>query len=271
MKRVLTIAGSDSGGGAGIQADIKAITVLGEYALSVITALTAQNTLGVQGIHAVPPDFIALQMESVLSDIGADAAKTGMLANAEIVRVVAGGLKKYRVSPVVVDPVMVATSGDPLLTADSVEAVKSELLPLARVVTPNLREAAILAGREVASLSDMREAARIIHGFGPAYVLVKGGHFDEAGNLAIDLLFDGNAFETFEASRIDTKNTHGTGCTLSAALATYLAKELDTAQAVAAAKAFITEAIRDSLNIGGGHGPTNPYAHVANLLGKSGR
>ncbi len=259
MKKILTIAGSDSGGGAGIQADLKAITVLGGYGMSVITALTAQNTVGVQGVHSVPIPFIEQQLESVLSDIGTDAAKTGMLANPEIVRVVVAGLKKYHVQPLVVDPVMVATSGDSLLSEDAVEILKQELFPLAYMVTPNLSEATRLCGFKVTNIEEMEESARQIHALGPRNVLIKGGHME--GEI-VDLLFDGQSIETFKTSRIDRQTTHGTGCALSAALATFLAQGLSISNAVGKAKQFITRAISMGLEIGSGQGPTNPYAHI---------
>jgi hydroxymethylpyrimidine kinase/phosphomethylpyrimidine kinase len=262
MKRILTVAGSDSGGGAGIQADLKAITVLGGYGMSVVTALTAQNTVGVQGVHAVPGDFIGRQMESVLSDIGADAAKTGMLATSEIVEVVADGIKKYNIQPLVVDPVMVAKSGDSLLAENARQTLKTALLPLATVVTPNLPEAEVLCGCAVKRVEEMQEAARRIHDLGPRYVVVKGGHME---GRPVDLLFDGKDFQTFDAPRLEQRNTHGTGCTFSAALATILAENLPIAEAVGKAKEFTTQAISMGLDIGAGHGPTNPYAHILNL------
>ena len=260
IARVLTVAGSDSGGGAGIQADLKAITVLGGYGMSVITALTAQNTVGVHGVHAVPVEFIRQQMDAVLSDIGADAAKTGMLATPEIVRTVAEGLKRHRVEPVVVDPVMVAKSGDPLLSVEARETLKEALLPMAHLVTPNLPEASVLCGFPVNDLDGMREAARVIHALGPPYVLIKGGHLE---GRAVDLLFDGKSYRTFDAPRLNNRNTHGTGCTYSAAMATLLAQGISVEEAVREAKAFITRAIAAGLSIGSGHGPTNPYMHIA--------
>lgn len=265
MKRILTIAGSDSGGGAGIQADLKAITVLGEYGMSVLTALTAQNTLGVQGVHEVPIDFIRLQLDAVLNDIGADAAKTGMLSSPEIVKCVAAGLRDHKVENIVVDPVMVAASGDPLLSRDAVEILKAELLPLATMLTPNLAEASILCGFPVNSLDDMKAAAEMLAGLGPKYILVKGGHLPDR---AIDVLYDGQSIRTFDGPRIDTDNTHGTGCTISAALASFLARGLSPVEAAEQAKAFITSAIRASIKIGSGHGPTNPFAHVAGYIEK---
>jgi hydroxymethylpyrimidine/phosphomethylpyrimidine kinase len=230
--------------------------------MSVVTALTAQNTVGVQGVHAVPRDFIGRQMESVLSDIGADAAKTGMLATSEIVEVVADGIKKYNIQSLVVDPVMVAKSGDSLLAENARQTLKTALLPLATVVTPNLPEAEVLCGCAVKRVEEMQEAARRIHDLGPRYVVVKGGHME---GRPVDLLFDGKDFQTFDAPRLEQRNTHGTGCTFSAALATILAENLPIAEAVGKAKEFTTQAISMGLDIGAGHGPTNPYAHILNL------
>lgn len=260
MKRILTIAGSDSGGGAGIQADLKTITVLGGYGMSVITALTAQNTLGVHGVHMAPAQFVRKQLEVVLSDIGADAAKTGMLGTEEITRVVAEGLKNHGVKLLVVDPVMVAKSGDPLLSEEAVDALCGDLLPLAYVVTPNLPEAARLTGMGVNNLEDMEKAARLIHSMGPKHVVVKGGHLE---GEAVDLLFDGESTSLFPGPRYSSSNTHGTGCTFSAALATFLAQGEPIRQSVARAKEFVTRAIATGLHLGGGGcGPTNPYAEV---------
>jgi hydroxymethylpyrimidine kinase/phosphomethylpyrimidine kinase len=260
MKRILTIAGSDSGGGAGIQADLKVITVLGGFGTSVITALTAQNTLGVQGVHAVPTSFIRQQMDSVLTDIGADAAKTGMLASQEIVEVVSEGIRRHQLDPLVVDPVMVAKSGDSLLSKDARETIKKLLLPLAFVVTPNLPEAEVLCGFPVRNPEEMKTAAKKIHDFGPKNVLIKGGHLK---GDAVDLLYDGQSFQTYETPRLNQRNTHGTGCSFSAALATFLGQELEIHEAVGRAKAFITVAIRTGISVGSGHGPTNPYSYIA--------
>lgn len=265
MKRVLTIAGSDSGGGAGIQADLKAITVLGGYGMSVLTALTAQNSLGVQGIHEVPASFVGRQIDSVLSDIGADAIKTGMLANREIIEVVAEKLRAYRVRKVVVDPVMVAKSGDPLLRSDARECLVRKLLPLSAVITPNLKEASLLTGREIDSIETMKRAARHIHGMGPKFVLIKGGHLK---GKAIDLLYDGKGYMPMEGPRIDTKNTHGTGCTFASAIATLMAKGENVYEAVRKAKAFITLAIRGGFDLGRGVGPTNPFVYVLREMEK---
>lgn len=263
IARILTIAGSDSGGGAGIQADLKAITVLGAYGMSVVTGLTAQNTMGVQGVYPAPADFVALQMESVLSDIGADAVKTGMLVNRKIVLKVAEQLRNYRIKTLVVDPVMASESGYPLFETSARSAVTDDLLPLAHVVTPNLSEASALCGFTVKDLAGMEAAARRIHTMGPRWVLVKGGHLK---GDAVDLLFDGHDFQTFRAQRVDNPNTHGTGCTFSAALATLLGQGLPVPRAVESAKAFITKAIVHGLSLGSGHGPTNPYAHVRQLI-----
>ncbi len=263
MKRVLTIAGSDSGGGAGIQADLKTITVLGAFGTSVLTALTAQNTLGVQGIHEVPVDFVRQQMDAVLTDIGADAVKTGMLASAALVGEVADGLRRHQTGPLVVDPVMAATSGDSLLARDAVETIKAELIPLAFLVTPNLPEASMLAGFPVSDMAGMEEAARQIFALGPKNVLIKGGHLNDE---AADLLYDGREFRVFSCPKIETRNTHGTGCTYSAALATFLAQGKTVVEAVAAAKDYISRAIRFATPMGSGNGPTNAYAHVANHL-----
>jgi hydroxymethylpyrimidine kinase/phosphomethylpyrimidine kinase len=260
MKRILTIAGSDSGGGAGIQTDLKTITVLGGYGMSVITALTAQNTVGVQAIFELPLDFIEQQIDSVMEDIGVDAVKTGMLSNTPIVSLVADKIAQYRVKRLVVDPVMVAKSGDLLLKEEAQKALREELLPLAFVVTPNLPEASVLAGKKVDDLKAMKEAARRILDMGAKNVLVKGGHLE--GEI-VDLLFDGNTFLEFRGPRIPTKNTHGTGCTLASAIATELAKGHNIQEAVKRAKAFMETAIRFSLPLGKGHGPTNPYATIA--------
>ena len=259
MKRVLTIAGSDSGGGAGIQADLKAITLLGGYGMSVLTALTAQNTIGVQAIHEVPARFVATQIDSVLSDIGADAIKTGMLANAEIVEVVAKKIREYGAKKVVVDPVMVAKSGDSLLRKDAQDALTKKLIPLSMVVTPNLPEASVLAGFKVNTIEEMRKAARRIYELGAKNVVVKGGHLK---GMASDILYDGKRYVEIEGRRIETKNTHGTGCTFASAIATLLAKGETVSEAVRKAKTFITMAIQSGLPLGKGAGPTNPFAYI---------
>lgn len=257
MKKVLTIAASDSGGGAGIQADIKTITVLGGFAMSAITALTAQDTLSVKEVHPVPARFVALQIQTVVEDLGADAVKTGMLLGADTVRAVAAAVRTYRLPNIVIDPVMVSKAGNPLLEEPAIEVLKAELLPLALMVTPNLAEAGRLADMRVDSTETMRDAAVRIHAQGPRYVLVKGGHLSHD---CTDILYDGQSFMEFSAPRLATRNTHGTGCTLSAAIATGLAQGLSAAEAVRSAKDFITAAIRFSLPLGHGHGPTNPMA-----------
>ena len=259
LKRVLTIAGSDSGGGAGIQADLKTITVLGGFGMSVITALTAQNTLGVQGIHEVPIDFVEKQFDSVAEDIGVDAAKTGMLANSEIIKAVAKKIQNYGVEKLVVDPVMVAKGGAILIRDEAKKTLIEVLLPRAFVITPNTSEAEALAGIKIESVDDMKRAAMIIHDMGARNVFVKGGHM--SGD-ALDILFDGRDFYELVSERIETKDTHGTGCTLSAAIATGLAQEMTVLDAVKRAKDYVTTAIRFSLRIGGGHGPTNHFAYL---------
>ena len=259
MKRILTIAGSDSGGGAGIQADLKAITLLDGYGMSVITALTAQNTVGVQAIHEVPARFVERQIDSVLSDIGADAVKTGMLANREIIEVVAKKIEQYGVEMVVVDPVMVSKSGAHLLRKDAQKALINRLIPLAWMVTPNLFEASVLTGMKVNSLDEMRKAAVQIWELGAKNVVVKGGHLK---GKAIDILFDGQRYAEIEGPRIKTKNTHGTGCTFASAIATLLARGEAVPEAVRKAKIFITMAIQSGFNLGKGTGPTNPSAYV---------
>lgn len=259
MKKLLTIAGSDSGGGAGIQADLKTITVLGAYGSSVVTALTAQNTKGVQGIHPVPAAFVREQIRSVLSDIGADAVKTGMLANAEIISAVAAQIKSYRIKKLVIDPVLFAKGGAALTESAALPALRKELLPLAYVVTPNMAEASAMAGLKIRNVNDMEKSAREIHKQGAANVLVKGGHLI---GEPVDVLFDGDDFHHFRAERVETPHTHGTGCTFAAALATFLAQDLELVDAVAKAKSFVTLAIKSAFPIGKGIGPTNPYAYA---------
>ncbi|UCE83754.1 MAG: bifunctional hydroxymethylpyrimidine kinase/phosphomethylpyrimidine kinase, partial [Deltaproteobacteria bacterium] len=236
------------------------ITLLGGFGMSALTALTAQNTVAVEAIHEIPLDFIEAQIDAVFSDIGVDAVKTGMLSNAGVVQLVADKVAQHKPPIVVVDPVMVAKSGDPLLADDARETLAGSLLPLATLVTPNLPEASALIGWEVGGEEDMQRAAEEIYRLGPKYVLVKGGHLQ---GEPVDLLFDGEHFHEFRSERVDTKNVHGTGCTYASAIATYLAQELDVVAAVAAAKRFITEAIRHGLALGRGHGPTNPYAVVS--------
>ena len=249
----MTIAGSDSGGGAGIQADLKTFQALGVYGASTLTAITAQNTLGVFAVHEVPVDVIATQIDAVVADIGVDAAKTGMLSSAEIIATVAERVRHWHLERLVVDPVMVATSGDRLLREDAVQALIRELVPLALVLTPNLPEAEVLVGRSLGSDAEIRRAASEIADLGARAVLMKGGHVSSP--LATDLLFDGRSFYVFESERFDTPNTHGTGCTLSAAIAAGLAQGLSVVDAVGGAKRYVSEAIRRSTPLGHGHGP----------------
>ncbi len=260
MKKVLTIAGSDSGGGAGIQADLKAFAARGVYGMSALTAITAQNTVGVQGVFELPANFVAQQIDSVMEDIGADAWKTGMLSNAEIIQVVADRARHYQVERLVVDPVMVAKSGDPLLRPEAREALIEALLPLAYVITPNHHEAQVLTGLEIRTVEDMRRAAVAIHEMGARHVVVKGGHLPEASN-AVDVLYDGQTFTELDAPRLETPNTHGTGCTFASAIAAELAKGHPVPEAVRIAKAYLTAALRAAvgLRIGHGHGPLNHF------------
>lgn len=257
MKPVaLTIAGSDSGGGAGIQGDLKTFAALGVYGASAITALTAQNTVAVAGVHAAPAAFVALQINTVLDDLPVAAVKTGMLYAADIVEAVAGALKG-RGLPLVVDPVMIAKSGDALLRDEAVAALKTSLLPLALVVTPNIPEAEALAGMTVATRADMEEAARRIIRLGPAAVVIKGGHME--GDELTDLLYDGAAFHAFASRRVPTPHTHGTGCAFSAAITAGLAKGMTLRGAVAAAKEYIAGAVVAAEPLGHGHGPVNHF------------
>lgn len=256
IPRALTIAGSDSGGGAGIQTDLKTFAAAHVYGMSAITALTAQNTVSVTGVHLVPPTFVAEQIDAVVIDIGVDAVKTGMLATSEIIAAVADRLRHHGLDKLVVDPVMISKSGVPLLDEDARQALIDELLPLALIATPNLHETEAILDDEVRSLEQMEAAARRLHEMGVSYPLVKGGHAE--GVEAVDVFFDGEEFHYFRQPRIDTPNTHGTGCTLSAAICAALARGQSPLEAVAFGKQFITDAIRNSLDLGQGHGPTNP-------------
>lgn len=260
--RVLSIAGSDSGGGAGIQADLKTITLLGAYGMSAITALTAQNTRGVSAIEPASPEFVAAQIEAVLTDIGSDTAKTGMLFSAAIIRVVAAALREQNLLTVV-DPVMIAKGGASLLQPEAVAALRDDLLPAAYLVTPNLPEAEALTGLSIHDEADMQAAGRALQEIGCRNVLIKGGHL--AGSEAIDLLFCGTNVYRFSVDRVDTVNTHGTGCTFSAAIATYLARGEALPQAVAKAKTFLTAAIRSAVPLGSGHGPVNHWQGAKTL------
>jgi len=258
LPRVLTIAGSDCSGGAGIQADLKTFTVFRTYGMSAITALTAQNTRGVSGILAVAPEFVRAQIDAVASDIGIDAAKTGMLANRAIITTVAEAVRVHRIAPLVVDPVMVAQSGARLLEDDARAALIAALLPLATVVTPNVPEAEALLEMAVSDVAAMREAARRLVGLGARAALVKGGHL--SGAEAVDVLYDGTAFHELRAPRLDTPHTHGSGCMTAAALTACLARGLDLVAAAHQAKRFVTTAIAHGLALGGGNGPANPLA-----------
>ncbi|MCL5110550.1 MAG: bifunctional hydroxymethylpyrimidine kinase/phosphomethylpyrimidine kinase [Chloroflexi bacterium] len=254
MQIALTIAGSDSGGGAGIQADLKTFAALGVYGMSVLTAVTAQNTVGVSAVHELPPDFVGAQLDAVLTDIGCQAAKTGMLANAGIIEMVARKVRQYAVPNLVVDPVMVAKSGDPLLRRDAVAVLKEILLPLAYVVTPNAPEAEEIVGRRLEGEEDFRRAAAEIQALGPRHVIIKGGH---RPGEAVDLLYDGHEYREYRAPRLPSRHTHGTGCTFSAAIAALLARGLPVTEAVAGAKEYLTRAIEQSFPIGRGRGPVH--------------
>ncbi len=259
--KVLTIAGSDSGGGAGIQADLKTMAALGCYGMSVITALTAQNTVGVTGIHPVPPEFVAEQMDAVFSDIGADAVKIGMLYSPQLIEVVAAGLKKHGAQNIVLDPVMVSQSGDKLLQDDAIQAIIEHLMPLADVATPNLPEAEVLLRRRIETRQDMHSAAAALADFGSRSILVKGGHLDQ--NKSTDLLYLAaeKRVVVLEAPRIETRNNHGTGCTLSSAIAARLARRDDLETAVRKAKNYIGNAIKAGARyrLGQGHGPVHHF------------
>lgn len=254
--RVLIIAGSDSGGGAGIQADIKAVTALGGYAMTAITALTAQNTEGVFGIHAVPPEFVRQQMMLVLDDIGADVIKTGMLLNAGIITAIADEMAARAPDvPLVIDPVMVAKGGAGLLADEAVEALRTRLLPMATLVTPNVPEAALLSGRSIETEDDMLAAGKAILALGPKAVLMKGGHM--TGETANDFLVTQDACVTISGPRFETVHTHGTGCTLASAVATGIAQGLTLHGACERARRYVEEAIRTAPGLGRGHGPLN--------------
>jgi len=256
VPRALTIAGSDSGGGAGIQADLKTFAAFGVYGTTAIVALTAQNTREVTAIHEVPPGMVRAQMEAVVSDIGVDAAKTGMLGSAVLVETVAEEVERLRIPNLVVDPVMVSKAGAPLLKPDAVEILCRKLFPLALVVTPNLSEAEILVGRKLKGLEDLRQAAREIGAMGPRNVVIKGGHGE---GDPVDLLYDGQTFIEFRGPRIETRSDHGTGCTFSAAITALLARGVEVQPAVGEAKRFVEGALRAARSIGSGRGPLDPF------------
>jgi hydroxymethylpyrimidine/phosphomethylpyrimidine kinase len=262
IKIALTIAGSDSGGGAGIQADLKTFAAFGVFGTSAITAITAQNTVGVTAVQALPADLVTAQIEAVSSDMHIAATKVGMLATVAVVEAVAAAIASLELPLVVVDPVMLAKSGDRLLDDDAVRAVKEELLPRALVVTPNLPEAEALSGRAIHSLEDARDAATRILKLGPSAVVIKGGHGE--GPELVDLLFDGRTFLEFRTARIETRNTHGTGCTFASAVAARLALGDALVDAVANAQAYVAGAIRHAFAIGHGHGPLDHFWDRAN-------
>jgi hydroxymethylpyrimidine/phosphomethylpyrimidine kinase len=253
MRTALTIAGSDSGGGAGIQADLKTFAAFGVYGTSAITALTAQNTVGVTGVHVAPAEFVVAQIDAVVSDLGCDAAKTGMLATAAIVEAVAHALTRLGVPNVVVDPVMVAKSGDHLLARDAVDAMRRMLVPAARVVTPNVPEAEVLTGRTIRTIDDAVAAAHAVRALGARAVIVKGGHLDRED--IVDVLVDGDRMITLTGPRVPGVHTHGTGCTYAAAIAARLAVGDDVESAARAAQAYVAGAMRGGVPLGAGHRP----------------
>lgn len=262
IPRILIIAGSDSGGGAGIQADIKTVSMLGGYAMTAITALTAQNTQGVFGIHPVPPDFIRQQIRLVADDIGVDVIKTGMLHNADVIEAVADTIASYH-CPLILDPVMISTSGSHLLEAPAVDALKTRLLPFATLITPNIPEAELLSGHQITGRVEMEAAAQSIAALGAKAVLIKGGHL--TGDTVHDLLWQNGQTIWFTSARIDTPHTHGTGCTLASAIATEIGKRNELAKAVENARHYVHRAIETAPGFGKGHGPLN---HLHPLYGK---
>ncbi len=257
VPRAMTIAGSDSGGGAGIQADLKTFGAMGVFGTCAITTITAQNTMGVAAVLETPTSMIEAQIDAIVSDIGADAVKTGMLSSSDIIRCVAERLEFHSLAPAVIDPVMVASTGARLLRDDAVDAMRSVLLPMATVVTPNSREARVLTELEMNTVDDLKAAAKIlVDELGAKNAVVKGGHLE---GPATDVLYDGKDFLTFTSERINSANTHGTGCTLASAIAASLAKGLDLPEAVQQAKDYVTAAIRTSFPVGQGHGPLNHF------------
>lgn len=255
--RVLTIAGSDSGGGAGIEADLKTFTTLQVFGMAAVTSVTAQNTVGVHGVHDVPAAMVAQQIDVVAQDIGVDAAKSGMLSNAEIIEAVADAIVRNKIKNYVLDPVMVSETGHRLLQPDAVDILKSRLIPLCKIITPNVAEAAALTGIEVCDIDGQRDAARALYDIGAHTVLIKGGHL--AGPRSTDLLYDGRYFVEFSDARIETRNTHGTGCTYAAAIAAFLGHQQLLPDAIRYAKQFVTEAIRRGFPLGRGAGPLNHF------------
>ncbi|QOR36721.1 bifunctional hydroxymethylpyrimidine kinase/phosphomethylpyrimidine kinase [Clostridium sp. 'deep sea'] len=257
MKIACTIAGSDSCGGAGIQADIKSMSANGVYAMSVITAITAQNSQGVFAVQDVDPGIISKQIEVLFEDINIDAVKIGMVSQIASIEAIATSLAKYNYKNIILDPVMVSKSGYKLLLPEAENSLIKRLLPMALVVTPNIPEAAVFVKMPIKSIADMRQAALKIHALGPKYVLLKGGHLSD--EIAVDILYDGNEFFVYKSKRINTKNTHGTGCTLSSAIAANIAKGMAVPKAVEKAKQYITGAIVNSFSIGKGVGPTHHF------------
>ncbi|MDP5274751.1 bifunctional hydroxymethylpyrimidine kinase/phosphomethylpyrimidine kinase [Chengkuizengella axinellae] len=258
--KVLTIAGSDSGGGAGIQADLKTFQELEVFGMSAITAITAQNTLGVQGVYPLSLEAVANQIDSIGTDIGADAVKTGMLFNSEMIQLVCDKIQQYQWDNVVVDPVMIAKGGASLLQEEAVKTMREKLIPLSKVITPNIPEAEALTGKTIQSMEDRQEAAKLLHQLGAQNVVIKGGH-DLNSDQVVDLLFDGTEFTTYKSKRIHTNNTHGTGCTFAAAVASQVAKGKTIIDAVGIAQRFVHMSIVNSMQIGSGHGPLNHAAH----------
>jgi hydroxymethylpyrimidine/phosphomethylpyrimidine kinase len=256
IPRALTIAGSDPSGGAGIQADLKTFSALGVYGMSVVAALTSQNTLGINGIIEIDPDFVSSQIRSVVLDIGVDVVKTGMLCNASVISRVSGDLKELGIKKMVVDPVMVAKSGDRLLNEDAVETLVSRIFPMALIITPNLDEAGVLTDMRVESAEDMKRAAVRLKLLGPEYVVVKGGHLE---GDPVDLLYDGRDFREYSGPRYETPHTHGTGCAFASAIAAFIARGSTVEDAVGEAKAFIAGAIAGGLPLGRGHGPIHHF------------
>jgi hydroxymethylpyrimidine/phosphomethylpyrimidine kinase len=259
----LTIAGSDSGGGAGLEADLKTFLSCRVHGLAAITAVTVQNSLGVSAFYELPPHAVAEQIESVATDIGVGAAKTGMLASAPIMAAVADAVQRLRIAPFVVDPVAASQHGDPLLQPDALAALRDTIIPLATLVTPNLGEVRLLTGIEVRTPAEMRDAARALHDLGPQWVLVKGGHLADAE--AVDVLYDGTSFMEFPAPRHDTAHTHGSGDTLASSITAALARGLDLPSAVAFGKRFISAAVRDSFPLGAGLGPVGHFWRIRPL------
>jgi len=261
MHKALTIAGSDCSGGAGIQADLKTFTAFGVFGMSALTAVVAENTVGVQAVFDLPVDLVVQQIASCVEDIGADAVKIGMLSNPGIVTAVAESVRRHHLANVVVDPVMVAKSGDPLLSEEAQGTIATELLPLARVITPNRFEAEVLTGMEILTVADMKDAAARLKDTGCEWVVVKGGHVEASGQ-AVDVAYDGHRMHELTAPVVDTTSTHGTGCTFSSAIAASLARGREPLAAIEQAKRYITRAIQEGPAIGHGHGPTNHLVGV---------